>query len=57
MEDESHFKEIVIEGGTDLDQYKMESDVLNAVEKLLEKSGDISAILLECSNLHLSVTQ
>lgn len=51
MENESHFKEIVIEGGTDLDPCKMEEDVLNAVGKLLKKSGNISAILLECSNL------
>jgi len=51
MENENHFKEIVIEGGTDLDPNKMGKDVLNAVEKLFKKSGDISAILLECSNL------
>ncbi|MHC1719995.1 MAG: hypothetical protein AB9844_04720 [Clostridiaceae bacterium] len=51
MENESHFKRIVIEGGTNLDTDKMEKDVLNAVGKLLKKSDDISAVLLECSNL------
>lgn len=51
MEDESHFKEIVIDGKTNLNHWKMEKDVVNAVEKLFKKENKISAILLECSNL------
>lgn len=51
MEEEGHFTEIVINGGLDLDKKKMEIDVVNATNKLMNKSEDIKAILVECSNL------
>lgn len=51
MEDEEHFSEIVINGGLDLDIKKMETDVINATNKLINKSDDLRLILIECSNL------
>lgn len=51
MEEESHFKEIIIEGGTELDAGQMRRDVLAAAGKLVQKNREIRAILLECSNL------
>jgi len=51
MENEPHFREIVIEGGLNLDVVLMERDVLNAVTKLMAQDQDIAAIVLECSNL------
>jgi len=51
MENENHFKEIVIDGGANLDTKKMEWDVLNVVDKIIKSSNNVSAILLECSNL------
>ena len=51
MEDEPHFKEIVIEGGIALDVALMGRDVLAAATKLMQKNKEIRAILLECSNL------
>ena len=51
MEDEAHFAEIVINGGHDIDVARMEQDVLNAGRKLKEKTPDLKAVILECSNL------
>ncbi|MFA5571175.1 MAG: hypothetical protein ACOX0W_00110 [Sphaerochaetaceae bacterium] len=51
MEDEPHFTEIVINGGTDLDPFAMEKDVISAVNKLIDKTENLRAIILECSNL------
>lgn len=51
MQEEQHFKEIVIEGGHHLDPFKMKEDVLNATKKMMQKCADIRAIVLECSNL------
>jgi hypothetical protein len=51
MEEESHFAEIVINGGLELDVQKMESDVISATNKLLKKSKKLKAIIIECSNL------
>lgn len=51
METEAHFREIVIEGGLSLRPERMEQDVLSAGKKLREKSPDLRAVVLECSNL------
>ena len=51
MEDEPHFREIVIEGGTNLDVELMRRDVLSAAAKLIRQNKEVGAILLECSNL------
>lgn len=51
MEDEEHFREIVIEGGFHLDRELMLRDVLNAGRKLREKTPDLRAVIFECSNL------
>ncbi len=51
LQDESHFHEIVIEGGKNLDIEKMERDVLHAAKVLKEKTDDLRAVIVECSNL------
>lgn len=51
MQDETHFREIVIEGGLHLDQERMKKDVLAAAEKLRQKTPDLRAVIIECSNL------
>lgn len=51
MQDEDHFREIVIEGGLGLDVDKMRADVLRAGQKLKEKTPDLRAVIVECSNL------
>ena len=51
MEDEQHFREIVIEGGLHLDVEQMRRDVLSAARKLREKTPDLRAVVLECSNI------
>ncbi len=51
LEDEPHFREIVIEGGLDLDVELMERDIINATAKLTRKNTDLSAIVFECSNI------
>lgn len=51
LQDEPHFKEIVIEGGVNLNVDLMENDVLNAVRKLKDKTKDLRSIVIECSNL------
>lgn len=50
MQDEPHFSEVVIHGGSELDVDRMRSDVLSAVEKLTADS-DVRALVVECSNL------
>ncbi len=51
MEEEEHFREIVIEGGLFLNPERMEKDVLLAGKKLREKCPVLRAVVLECSNL------
>lgn len=51
MEEEAHFREIVIDGGMDLSLNLMRRDVLAAAAKLIGNNQEIRAILLECSNL------
>lgn len=51
MQNETHFEEIVIDGGHDLNTERMKQDVLNAVRKLMNRTKDLRAIVLECSNL------
>lgn len=51
MESRPHFSEIVIQGGMNLDIDLMRKDVVDAALALKEKTGDLKAILLECSNL------
>ena len=51
MENESHFRSVVIEG-TGLQVYeRMARDVLHAVGEMLRKLDNVKLILLECSNL------
>lgn len=51
MEEEPHFKEVVIEGGRYLNMELMRQDVINAAKKLMQKNSNIRAVLMECSNL------
>lgn len=51
LQDEDHFREIVIEGGLHLDPKRMEEDVLRATQKLMNKTPNLAAIIVECSNL------
>ena len=51
MEHEKHFREIIIDGGLDLNVNLMGKDILAATAKLLRKNKEVKVILLECSNL------
>lgn len=51
MEDQKHFREIVIEGGLHLNKEAMLKDVLEAGKKLREKTPGLRAVIFECSNL------
>lgn len=51
MEEEPHFREVVIDGHGTPHYDTMRQDVLNAVKKLLDRAPSTGAILLECSNL------
>lgn len=51
LQDEPHFNEIVIQGGLQMDPNAMRRDVLNAARKLQDKTPDLRAIIVECSNL------
>lgn len=51
LQEEPHFREIVIQGGMNLDVEQMKRDVLHAAAVLQEKTPDLRAIIIECSNL------
>lgn len=51
MEDQPHFCQVVLEGTCPQDYRLMARDVLNAVAALVEREGELGAIVLECSNL------
>lgn len=51
MEDEPHFRQVVLEGTTKQEYHKMACDVQHAINRMLTNSKDIGAILFECSNL------
>ena len=51
MEDEPHFRQVVLEGTTKQEYHKMAYDVQHAINRMLTSSKDIGAILFECSNL------
>lgn len=51
MQNEPHFKEVVIEGTAKQDYVRMKEDVLNGVRHLSGACNDLGAVLLECSNL------
>lgn len=51
MEDEPHFRQVVLEGACPQDYRLMARDVLHAVGRLLEREKEVGAIVLECSNL------
>ena len=50
MECEPHFSDAVINGITSPNRDDMKRDVLNAMDKLMMK-GEVSAVIVECSNL------
>lgn len=51
MECQSHFSEIVIQGGQNLDPAMMRENVLAAAKNLSARTPDLKALILECSNL------
>lgn len=51
METRPHFRQVVLEGTCPQEYDKMARDVLRAVEHLLQRSGALDAVMLECSNL------
>lgn len=51
LQNESHFADIVINGGLDLDIVQMDKDILHGATLLKEKTPDLRAIIIECSNL------
>lgn len=51
LQDEAHFNEIVIQGGLDLKVDQMQKDVLHAARALRDKTPDLRAVIIECSNL------
>lgn len=51
MQEEPHFKEVVIEGREKQEYEKMKQDVLNGVRHLKNNCSFLGAVLLECSNL------
>ena len=51
MEEEPHFRQVVIEGQGRHDYDLMRRDVLRAAEKLLDRGRPVGGLLLECSNL------
>lgn len=51
MQEEPHFRDVVIEHKKMLVPSEMNQAVQNAVSKLFQKSPDVKAIILECSNL------
>lgn len=51
MQDKDHFREIVIEGGMELNPSKMEREVVEKATELKRTNPDIGAVILECSNL------
>ena len=51
MECQSHFAEIVIQGGQNLDPAMMCENVLSAAKNLSARTPDLKALILECSNL------
>ncbi|RKL62301.1 hypothetical protein DXT63_12590 [Thermoanaerobacteraceae bacterium SP2] len=51
MEEKDEFRRVVLEGNDTVDVDRMRQNVLDAVEDMLKKSGEIRSVLLECSNL------
>lgn len=51
MQTRPHFREIVIEGGMNLNPEKMCAEVVDAARALRAVHSDLRAVLLECSNL------
>jgi len=51
LQNESHFEETVLNGGPNIDVEQMRSDVLHATDKLMAKTQNLRAIIIECSNL------
>ena len=51
MENEPHFRQVVLEGSAPQDYARMAQDVLHAAGQLMERAGQLGAVVLECSNL------
>lgn len=51
MENQTHFSEIVIHGGRNLNASKIEAETVAAARNLKERTKELKAIILECSNL------
>lgn len=51
LQDEPHFREIVIEGGLALDVDEMRRNLLHAAVALRDKTPNLRGVVVECSNL------
>ena len=51
MEEQPHFRQVVLEGSCSQNHERMAEDVLRAAGQLLDREQNLGAILLECSNL------
>lgn len=51
LQEEPHFREIVIEGGLGLDVEEMRRNLLHGAAALRDKTPDLRAVVVECSNL------
>lgn len=51
MEEEPHFRGVVLEGRCPQDYGLMARDVLHAVDRVLAREPELGALVLECSNL------
>lgn len=51
LENGPHFKEAVLDKHCSQNYDRMMADVFSAVDELLNRTGEVGAILLECSNL------
>ena len=51
MENQTEFREAVLEEKGSLDSSKIEQEVMQVAKKLVASNPDVGAILLECSDL------
>lgn len=51
METQPHFSEIVLHGGRDLNPQRLKAETVKAAQDLKERTPQLKAVVLECSNL------